>query len=62
MKRRLEPDNRKRWDDPELPFYNAKGKPMEPERARQGFERLMEHFGGPPNWRHDPTYNLRKPK
>jgi hypothetical protein len=57
--RRQPPDTRLRWDDPALPFFDSKGRPWEAERARKGFETVVER-SLKPSWRDDPTYNLRK--
>lgn len=59
MRHRLPPDTRLHWDDPDLPFFNSKGKPVPADRAQAGFAILVE-TQYTPSWRNDPTYNLRR--
>lgn len=75
-RRRLpEPDTRPHWDDPDLPCFSKHGQPMDPAAAVSDaqvrmsptpvFIELPDGRRGwltnqNPDWRHDPTYNLRK--
>lgn len=64
--RRSKPDNRPDWRDPNMPVLvqsKSQGQIyIEPERWQRVAKARMD-VAGEPNWRTDPTYNLRrKPK
>lgn len=58
-RRPLPPDTRLDWRDPEMPVLGKSGRPIPHEKmvlkATMALELSIE-----PNYRNDPTYNLRK--
>lgn len=53
------------WRDPNMPViaYSTEAKGLvsiEPERLQRVCQRRMEWGGIVPDWRNDPTYNLRR--
>ena len=73
MKRQREIDNRPRWNDPNLPCFQADGNPITAYEAQQQALAMMGVLPvrlpdgrvgylmtGLPDWRHDPTYNLKR--
>lgn len=62
MKRKpLPTDLRPRSTDPNLPVYGKSGRPIDPEKMVIK-ARMTLATSDVPNWRNDPTYNLRKKK
>lgn len=67
-RRKLTPDDRPRWNDPTLPcirdYRMANGErktEVDPDYEHRYREMLVSASDNP-NWRNDPTYNLRKPR
>jgi len=65
---RKAPDNRLRWDAPDLPciraYRMASGElrtEIDPEYERRYREHMLQN-ADQPDWRKDPTYNLRRKK
>lgn len=65
-RRRLPPDTRPNWRDPNMPLVRdytfrdgRKVTEVTPE-FEQEWRRMCMDLNQAPNWRHDPTYNLRK--
>lgn len=59
--RRSRPDNRPSWRDPDLPVYGFSGRAIIPEKqVIASTIRMLEC--GDPDWRDDPTYDLRRKK
>lgn len=58
-RRRLPPDTRPNWRDPECPVVGKSGKLIDYHKMELRAKMNMEN---PivPNWRNDPTYNLRR--
>lgn len=56
-----QPDTRLNWRDPNMPVLGKSGRPIPHEKmvlkAQMALEICFE-----PDWRFDPTYNLRKDK
>lgn len=68
MKRKLPPDHRPSWRDPNLPCIRdyrfgdgSRKTEIDPDYERRYREMLMQ-TAAHPNWRQDPTYNMRKDK
>jgi len=64
MKRKI-PDKRLDWRDPDMPVLrlNSSHKMIEvdPDWIKHFYERkIADPFYNPPNWRHDPTYDMKK--
>lgn len=66
MRRRRALDNRPHWSDPNLPCIRdyqmangAKLTEVSPDYERRYREHLMS-LPDQPNWKRDPTYNLRR--
>lgn len=60
MKRkRLPPDTRHRWDDPDLPCSTRFGW-VAPKRMEENAQRNMALRNIFPHWTNDRTYNLRR--
>ena len=60
-RRRLVPDDRPSWRDPEMPVVNKFGQLVPAEGRHQHAIAQLEKLGAP-NWRHDPTYDLKRRK
>jgi len=57
-RRRLPPDTRPRWNDPDLPvYYDVRG-PYPAENIRQISAQFLE-TKQVPNWKKDRTYDLK---
>ena len=57
MRRRLDkPDNRPRWDDPDLKVWRG-DRWISAEFIQQIARQHMTAMPGPPDWRNDPTYH-----
>ena len=63
-RRKIEPDHRYRWDDPNLPFFHPKtGEPISPERVTRICQMQMEtERNKAPHYSKDPSYWWRKNK
>lgn len=57
----LPPDTRLDWRDPSMPVIGKSGRPIDHNkmnlRARMVIDNVDPRY---PNWKIDPTYNLRK--
>lgn len=58
-RKRLPPDTRPKWNDPNLPFTNAKGVAIPADKATKLFEQKLSLAADPP-YTQDPTYNLKR--
>jgi hypothetical protein len=59
--RKPRPDNRPRWNDPDLPVFSiwrqgARNQPVPADEAGKVFRWMIEHKEAP-NWRDDPSYD-----
>ena len=61
MKRRrpLPPDTRPSWRDPNCPVIGKSGRLINYHKMKQHAQ-VMMIAADLPNWRNDPTYNLRR--
>ena len=57
------------WRDPNMPVYRNYSMPdgsqkewAEPEYERRYRKRCLEMSFGPPDWRQDPTYDMKRKK
>lgn len=60
-RRHLPPDNRLDWRDPEMPVLGKFGRPIDHNKLHQLAQVRVEQANDP-DWRNDPTYNLRRSK
>lgn len=69
-RKKLPPDDRLDWRDPNMPALRygvvdgIEGMhEIKPEHITQYYHAKMHHpFNSAPNWKNDPTYNLKKNK
>ena len=59
--KRPRPDLRPSWQDPDLPVFGKSGKAINPEKMVLKAQMTLVTSQAP-NWKNDPTYELRKRK
>jgi hypothetical protein len=57
--KKLPPDTRLSWRDPNMPVLGKYGRPIPHEKMVVKANLALE-LSNEPTWRNDPTYNLRK--
>lgn len=60
MRRKPLPDTRPHWSDPDLPVFGKSGRAIPAEK--QQIVAKMRMKSDDPDYRDDPTYNLRRKK
>ena len=59
MKRKLSPDTRLDWRDPNMPVIGKSGRLIDHKKMELKAQMAMVS-ANEPTWRNDPTYNMKK--